>query len=335
MTRGHYTATCKGHGRKDEWQLKQEARAFRKLEEEEELIRMTTREVSEHHALLRRAEKELESKQKIKAAVKKKQAQAYWARVETEKPIDPEKLAYKAAEKEAKDAEAAARRAEARNEKQRAVREELAKKFGQGMNFDELNVKFFGGKGEYGGPDMEENQPRSSRKKKGRPHHTQRCDRRMPPEMEEEFRRAWEREPPEPDSMPESDSEEESEPKPAPRPQRKLQSLRPSKAEYLAWKMMCDTFFNSYRDESIRTTRFPIVNNGICPDLSYSKCLQADNLRCCVHDLERILQGGGRCNSGILKKERLRWHPDRFSIAAEKDQLKAKEMFQMLQALMH
>ena len=40
--------------------------------------------------------------------------------------------------------------------------------------------------------------------------------------------------------------------------------------------------------------------------------MKVDKITACHHDLEKMLKGSGGYNVEWLKKERMRWHPDKF-----------------------
>lgn len=64
-----------------------------------------------------------------------------------------------------------------------------------------------------------------------------------------------------------------------------------------------------------------------------SDCLRVPGLGACHHELERTLRGSGEYAERWLKRERVRWHPDRF--VAMKEGIKgAEEMFQLMQRLL-
>lgn len=56
-------------------------------------------------------------------------------------------------------------------------------------------------------------------------------------------------------------------------------------------------------------------------------CVCAERLRVCQHDVAWLLEGVD------LKKERLKWHPDKYPGRKETMVLLAQEMFQLVQKL--
>jgi hypothetical protein len=63
-------------------------------------------------------------------------------------------------------------------------------------------------------------------------------------------------------------------------------------------------------------------------------CVRGELMGVCCHDVERVLREGAGVvyDEGYLRKERLRWHPDRFTGRGDV-QVMAQEMFQMIQRL--
>lgn len=60
--------------------------------------------------------------------------------------------------------------------------------------------------------------------------------------------------------------------------------------------------------------------------------MMGEKLGICNHQLSKLLMGSGEYELGWLKKERLRWHPDKFPGRGPVQGL-AKEMFQLPQKL--
>ena len=61
-------------------------------------------------------------------------------------------------------------------------------------------------------------------------------------------------------------------------------------------------------------------------------CVRGEMLNICHHDVEHVLKQVEDYGDAYLKKERLRWHPDKFS-GRGNVQVMAQEMFQMIQRL--
>ena len=66
---------------------------------------------------------------------------------------------------------------------------------------------------------------------------------------------------------------------------------------------------------------------------------EADGLRACKHDVERLLKASGLYSYEWLKQERIRWHPDRFGRLCEEGWRErgrkiAEEMFKIIDGLM-
>jgi len=99
------------------------------------------------------------------------------------------------------------------------------------------------------------------------------------------------------------------------------------KQRYDVWASSCTAFF---ADPEASAQRVPMPRElGIC---EARKCIKGEKLGFCHHQLLALLVGSGEVNVGSLKKERLRWHPDKFP-GREEVRERAQEMFQMLQRL--
>ena len=131
-------------------------------------------------------------------------------------------------------------------------------------------------------------------------------------------------------------------------------------ARYRAWREECTLFFASCKnsptslDQDASTTNhgegcpFPapshsernctLGNGNGKPHQGRGKgdgCLVAELLGICHHDVKVLLRNSGEYGEGFLRKERLRWHPDRFvGVRREEDAWKAKEMFQLIMRLL-
>jgi len=95
--------------------------------------------------------------------------------------------------------------------------------------------------------------------------------------------------------------------------------------------LKCTEFFADKTGE--KGIEFPWPKKYGC---SKKGCVVGERLGVCHHEVERMLMGmgneGGEYGEEWLKKERLRWHPDRFTGRGETQEL-CKEMFQILQRL--
>lgn len=79
---------------------------------------------------------------------------------------------------------------------------------------------------------------------------------------------------------------------------------------------------------------FPKVKNFGCQE---AKCAKNDVLNCCICDFEKVLRGSGSFSKEWLRKERLGWHPDKFSGPDERMEdarLRAGEVFKLFQKLL-
>ncbi|KAE8444366.1 hypothetical protein EG329_000566 [Mollisiaceae sp. DMI_Dod_QoI] len=113
--------------------------------------------------------------------------------------------------------------------------------------------------------------------------------------------------------------------------------------EYVKWNEACVAFFSSAKiielfdeDEDLS---FPKIESEGC-SLWLRDCVKGEKLGICQHDVLRVLKGSGVQVEGDqwierLKRERLRWHPDKFSGKVGKQwEDESKEMFQMVQVLL-
>jgi hypothetical protein len=126
--------------------------------------------------------------------------------------------------------------------------------------------------------------------------------------------------------------------------------------EYKDWVKACMVFFGQQKtgeeektaaDAGTNTTsttsttddiKFPKITRGFCKLEAY-QCVKGELLDFCQHDVQRCLKGSGANTEGEpwlekLKKERIRWHPDKFAHKmGKKFEKEAQEFFQILQAL--
>jgi hypothetical protein len=125
--------------------------------------------------------------------------------------------------------------------------------------------------------------------------------------------------------------------------------------EYRDWVKACMVFFGQQKtcdgekttaDAGMSTTsttttndlRFPKITRGFCK-LEAHECVKGERIDCCQHDVQRCLRGStvnteGEAWLDKLKKERIRWHPDKFAHKmGKKFEKEAQEFFQILQAL--
>ncbi|KAE9370047.1 hypothetical protein N431DRAFT_484380 [Stipitochalara longipes BDJ] len=113
--------------------------------------------------------------------------------------------------------------------------------------------------------------------------------------------------------------------------------------EYKSWHKECKAFFAQDKRARAKVMMddgvpFPKIQAGFCTVVSRD-CVRGEKLRICQHDVLRVLKGSGVQVDGEewlerLKRERLRWHPDKFSNKmGKKWEAEAKELFQMIQAL--
>ncbi|KAE9379540.1 hypothetical protein N431DRAFT_553721 [Stipitochalara longipes BDJ] len=114
--------------------------------------------------------------------------------------------------------------------------------------------------------------------------------------------------------------------RPPPHPSHRPRTLSP-KQRYDAWSSFCTAFF---ANPNASADYFPIPRDF--KPCHAKGCIRGDKLGFCHHQLKALLMGSGELKLVWLKRERLRWHPDKFPGREEVSTL-AQEMFQMLQRL--
>ncbi|KAB8296793.1 hypothetical protein EYC80_002210 [Monilinia laxa] len=77
------------------------------------------------------------------------------------------------------------------------------------------------------------------------------------------------------------------------------------------------------------TKGFPRLKKHGC---KRKNCVKATLLGVCHHEIEATLRGSGRMDEKMIKKERLRWHPDRW-VGKQEVQVKCNELFQLIQRI--
>lgn len=109
--------------------------------------------------------------------------------------------------------------------------------------------------------------------------------------------------------------------------------------EYLKtwWAKDREAYGNSFDEFSRSAEAFIQDNTKPFPTLGKhgcgrQNCVKGDKLGVCHHEVEMTLRGSGCVNEKMLKKERLRWHPDRWTGKAEL-QVKCNELFQLVQRI--
>ncbi|CAG8949951.1 hypothetical protein HYFRA_00004282 [Hymenoscyphus fraxineus] len=116
---------------------------------------------------------------------------------------------------------------------------------------------------------------------------------------------------------------------------RKLATGEEFIADIQAWRVNSLRFLSDRSGEE-GFPRLPTLKDYGREECPSTKCIRGAKLDVCHHDVDMIFR---RMDfplempyDGFLKKERLRWHPDRFSTRL-KFQDEAKEFFQLLQKL--
>ncbi|TGO35438.1 hypothetical protein BHYA_0158g00200 [Botrytis hyacinthi] len=74
---------------------------------------------------------------------------------------------------------------------------------------------------------------------------------------------------------------------------------------------------------------FPHLKKHGC---ARNNCVRGEILGVCHHEVEMTLRGSGVFDEKVMKKERLRWHPDRWTGKGDL-QIKANEFFQLIQRI--
>jgi hypothetical protein len=100
-----------------------------------------------------------------------------------------------------------------------------------------------------------------------------------------------------------------------------------SKEKYEKWSASCREFFS---DPLASAAKFPRPRG--MDGCKEKGCVKGEGLAVCHYQLSRLLRGCDAYELTWLKRERLRWHPDKFPGREEVKAL-AQEMFQMLQRL--
>lgn len=118
---------------------------------------------------------------------------------------------------------------------------------------------------------------------------------------------------------------------------------REEEAEQLALQYyLWQTRWQDDLDRKKFLTTFPHLPLSVCICKELSCLSEKDepgSLRACQHDVERLLRASGMYEYAWLKKERLKWHPDRFGQRCDPDfrrelRKKAEKMYQIYEILM-
>jgi hypothetical protein len=116
--------------------------------------------------------------------------------------------------------------------------------------------------------------------------------------------------------------------KAAKRAQALLPNLTP-KQRYDQWSSACDSFFAAPLSS---VDHFPRPQGLEKCKEKGARCVMGERLDFCHHQLKEFLMRSGVYDIVWLKKERVRWHPDKFP-GQEAVGALAQELFQMLQML--
>lgn len=84
-----------------------------------------------------------------------------------------------------------------------------------------------------------------------------------------------------------------------------------TKITFLHWRRDCDEYFTT-KDRTAFIT-IPKARSGCVDRGCMVRKDDRDGVRACRHDIKILLQGSGQYSVAYLRKERLRWHPDKFS----------------------
>ncbi|CZR56480.1 uncharacterized protein PAC_06368 [Phialocephala subalpina] len=85
-------------------------------------------------------------------------------------------------------------------------------------------------------------------------------------------------------------------------------SQRKDQEKYSVYYLALSTSLVAFKTDP-NSNNFPKPHGFRCRG---KDCLKVDNIKCCHHDLEKVLRGSGEFSGKWLKKERLQWHPDKF-----------------------
>lgn len=100
------------------------------------------------------------------------------------------------------------------------------------------------------------------------------------------------------------------------------------RSAYNDWLSRCANFLANKQ----HATSFPDPPSWPC-----TICRENDILKACKHTIERLYRASGKDLRGLLKEERLKWHPDRLSVCppptGEAIRAKAAEMFKIIKSL--
>ncbi|KAH9223885.1 hypothetical protein DL95DRAFT_452869 [Leptodontidium sp. 2 PMI_412] len=106
---------------------------------------------------------------------------------------------------------------------------------------------------------------------------------------------------------------------------------------YANWSRVCDKFFSDKTGMTSFPNPAPFLPRGAkCKE---KRCVRGELLGVCHHELQTLFKGNGTFGLAWLKRERLRWHPDRFAgrIGRGEDKREAREfageMFRLVQIL--
>ncbi|THV44888.1 hypothetical protein BGAL_0561g00040 [Botrytis galanthina] len=98
-----------------------------------------------------------------------------------------------------------------------------------------------------------------------------------------------------------------------------------------------DAYGNAFDDFSASAAAFIKDNTQEFPRLkkhgcARNNCVRGEILGVCHHEVEMTLRGSGVFDEKMMKKERLRWHPDRWTGKGDL-QIKANVLFQLIQRI--
>lgn len=116
----------------------------------------------------------------------------------------------------------------------------------------------------------------------------------------------------------------------------KEKELEEVRFAYRMWKKTCDRYFALKKRTTFAETPEPVE---VCKDRGCaSRRQELDSIGTCKHDVESILRGSGQYNIAFLRKERLRWHPDKFArscdpSARQELAAKATQMYAIMEEL--
>ena len=105
--------------------------------------------------------------------------------------------------------------------------------------------------------------------------------------------------------------------------QEQIASTLKAQLHFQTWSQACHNFFANSSQPFPQTPTYGCKEN---------RCIKGELVSACHHDMERTMIGSGCYSKDWLKKERLKWHPDKFHGMGGIQEM-AAEMFVLIQRL--